>query len=72
MRIKTVHLKKTGEDAYSYSIPGDYVFDEEVNDVQLMGVLDERLSGTALSDVIARLDQLEIGQEITVQIESPL
>ena len=72
MRIKNVCIKKIGEDDYSYSIPADYVIDEEANGVQLIGALDERLSGTTMNVVIARLDGLKIGQEITVQIESPL
>jgi hypothetical protein len=73
MRIKTIYINKLGEDDYSYSIPEDHVADEEVNSVQLMGVMHGRtFIDTTPEDVLAQLDMLEIGKRITRQFQSPL
>ncbi len=72
MRKKNCLIKRLGDEKYVYSIPGDQVFDEEVNSAQLKGVLEDKVVGSTADAVIARLDQSEAEEEITVQIESAL
>ena len=73
MTTKNVRIKKTGADDYIYGIREDRVAEEVVNGAQLMGVLNGRLSGnTDVESLMSKLDNLQVGDEISVQIETVL
>jgi hypothetical protein len=70
MKIKTVHIKKTGEDSYTCTIPDDHVEEEDLTSAQLLGMLDgKKFVGTDADSVLGRLDSADIGTEMTVQFE---
>lgn len=73
MKIRTMHIKKTGEDNYTCTISADQVEEENLSSTQLLGMLDgKKFVGTDANTILAGLDSSHTGTEMTVRFEAPL
>ena len=68
--MKIMRIKKTGEESYDYAIPADPIEEEDLTSAQLQGVLNQEIlvDPPSVAEVLAKLDRLEIGEELKVTL----